>query len=211
MRIVCLSDTHLQHDFKVPDGDMLLHAGDQTFEGTIPELQKFWKWFNGFPHKYKIFIAGNHDWGYYNQWSIVSPMLERYEGITYLQDGEVIADGLKIYGSPWQPEFCNWAFNLGRYDGSLKEKWAMIPDDTNILITHGPPMHILDRTWAGEDVGCYDLSMRIQDLKNLKLHVFGHIHPAYGVVERFNCKFINASICNHQYRPVNAPIVVEVK
>ena len=106
---------------------------------------------------------------------------------------------LKIYGSPWQPEFCGWAYNLPRGQ-ALADKWAMIPDDTDILVTHGPPAGILDG-----DLGCLNLRRRVDEL-NLKLHVFGHIHYSWGVMGNY----VNASICNDMNIPIHDPIVMEV-
>lgn len=127
-------------------------------------------------------------------------------------------DGVKFWGSPWQPEFCNWAFNLSR-GIKLKEKWDLIPADTNVLITHGPPMGILDNVTkfnghTGEleiqHVGCVDLYNRVMELKSLQLHVFGHLHDGYGKQKINKTIFVNASICTEEYKPTNAPIVVEL-
>ena len=100
MRIVCISDTHLQHNFKypVPDGDLLIHAGDFTFNGTKREFEKVSEWFNAFPHKHKVYTAGNHDW-----------LFEKYpemgvrimgSGCRYLADEYLDIEGLRVYGSP---------------------------------------------------------------------------------------------------------------
>lgn len=222
MKVVCISDTHLQHDFQVPEGDLLLHAGDATWIGSLPEVNKFAEWFSAFPHKHKIFVAGNHDWGFEKEPALFRQLLES-RGITYLEDSGIEIDGFKIWGSPWQPEFNHWAFNLSRYEGELAEKWAMIPEDTDILVTHCPPRHILDKTMAYESVmpdgirydpprhvGCNELRTRLPDLGDLKLHVFGHIHAAYGMDILAGTCFVNASICNEKYKPVNAPMVIEL-
>lgn len=212
MKIVCLSDTHNCNEaIAVPDGDLLIHAGDATVNGSVDEIVLFNRWFAGLPHKYKIFVAGNHDW-----------LFERNNGqarrllspeIIYLEDSAVEIEGLKIYGSPWQPRFFDWAFNLNR-GAELAEKWRMIPDDTAILITHGPPNGILDevpRRYFVENTGCEELIQRVENLaeNNLKLHIFGHIHCGYGQREEFGVRFVNASNCDESYEPVQPPIVVE--
>ena len=218
-RIVCLSDTHLRLGLiKVPDGDVLVHAGDLTFVGDIAQTKKELDALAALPHQYKILIAGNHDWLFQREPTVAQDMcLAR--GLAYLQDSGAEFNGIKIYGSPWQPEFCNWAFNLSRDDGSLAEVWAKIPDDTNVLVTHGPPKGMGDLTTdeygPPEHAGCYELRQRIASLPALKLHVFGHIHSGYGRYEPAPAVGqrhlgVNASICNERYEPVNAPIVVEL-
>jgi Icc-related predicted phosphoesterase len=126
----------------------------------------------------------------------------------YLLDEELELEGLKFYGSPYQPEFCNWAFNLPR-GPQLARKWAKIPDDTDVLITHGPPGGILDRVAGGELVGCNDLRKRVKEI-NPKLHVFGHIHEAYGWHWEDKTIFVNAANCDLGYNPINKPVVVEI-
>lgn len=212
MKIVCISDTHLQHNFKVPDGDVLVHAGDGTRMGKHHEIWDWAGWMGGLPHKHKIAIAGNHDWGFQKDPFVSRELMQRH-GITYLQDSGVMIDGVKFWGSPWQPEFCGWAFNLSRFEGDLTRVWEQIPDDTNVLVTHGPPKNILDLTGdkyhAAENVGCWDLRERVRKLKALKLHVFGHIHTSYGQELADGVKFVNASTCDENYDPVNPPIVVD--
>ena len=212
-RIVCISDTHLRHSISIPDGNMLLHAGDATFRGTEEEVSEFARWYSSFPHAVKVFVAGNHDWGFEKRPEHFREILED-KGIIYLQDQSATLFGLNVYGSPWQPTFFDWAFNLDRGD-DIKEKWDQIPDSTDVLITHGPPKGILDRTLAREmrppqSVGCWDLKERVTKLSNLKLHVFGHIHPGYGIEKQGGVTFVNASICNEDYKPVNAPIVIDL-
>lgn len=209
MRIVCISDTH-NHEISVPDGDLLIHAGDLTMGGTLPEVVAAIDWLDSLPHKWKVFIAGNHDF-LFERDPVVARSIYNSKDLIYLEDEFTNIQGFKIYGSPYQPWFFDWAFNLERYDGSLQRKWSMIPDNTNILITHGPPKGILDRVKRGENVGCYDLMSRIENLRHLKLFVCGHIHEGYGQVEYHNgVKFVNASNCNLGYDPVNLPIVVNL-
>lgn len=208
MKIVCISDTHnrkMRHP--VPDGDILIHAGDATLNGTIEELRQFSDWFAVFPHQYKIFVAGNHDWLFQTDNARARRTLG--SSIIYLQDEACEIEGLKIWGSPWQPWFMDWAFNLYR-GPQLREKWALIPDDTNILITHGPPSRIQDLVPRGEYTGCEDLLVRVRALTRLKLHVFGHIHEGYGQIEKFGVQFVNAAICDGAYAAINKSIIVDI-
>ena len=205
MKIVCVSDTHNLCP-KIPDGDIFVHAGDLTGRGTTQELQATASWIESLPHKHKIVIAGNHDF------PLETNLLECREiltNCTYLHDSEVVIDGVKFYGSPWQPWFHSWAFNLQR-GKQLEVVWNLIPEDTDVLITHGPPHGILDLTyWDNQNVGCEELAKRVLKV-NPAVHVFGHIHEGYGELEFSGINFVNASSCNLQYQPINPPIVVEV-
>lgn len=213
-RIICLSDTHnCNQQIEVPDGDVLIHAGDATVRGTLSEVENFLQWFSALPHKRKIFVAGNHDWLYETN-NIYARNLTAKFNIEYLQDSFTEIEGLKIYGSPWQPRFYDWAFNLNR-GAEIAEKWKLIPDDTDVLITHGPPHGILDevpRAFWIENTGCEELIKKVEVLsgKNLKLHIFGHIHCGYGQTEKFGVKFVNAANCDESYEPTQLPIVVNL-
>lgn len=228
MRIACISDTHCQlKAVTVPKCDVLVHAGDLTYRGTVGEVQAELDVLRAKSRAVIVLVAGNHDWLAQRQHALFKQMCED-RNIVYLEDSGVELFGLKFWGSPWQPEFNDWAFNLSRDDGSLAERWSHIPDDTDVLITHSPPMKTGDLT-AGYDgepprhAGCYEMRQRIGKLEKLKLHVFGHIHHAYGRYEPDPPDFVpsnnqpvrrniavNASVCNEHYDPVNAPIVVEV-
>ena len=214
-KIVCLSDTHnWSGQFAVPDGDILIHSGDATIRGTLPEIDAFLSWFTQLPHKYKIFVAGNHDWLYEIDNRRARLLTANFK-IRYLQDSFTEIEGLKIYGSPWQPRFFDWAFNLNR-GAEMAERWKLIPDDIDVLITHGPPHGILDevpRKYWTENAGCEELRKRVEEISGfgkLKLHVFGHIHCGYGQKEEFGVKFVNASVCDESYAPTQPPIVVEI-
>jgi len=214
MRIVCLSDTHGNHSkIDIPSGDVLIFAGDACGYGHLLELEAFYAWFKNLPHKHKIFVAGNHDRCLQNQDSFYCRE-ELMTDIVYLQDEVSVIDGIKFYGSPWQPFFCSWAFNLPR-GTELQRVWSLIPNDTDVLITHCPPMGILDRTEEVEKIGCEDLRERISNLHQLKVHIFGHIHYSYGVSQSEsqngnNVQYVNASICTEEYEPLNNPIVIEL-
>lgn len=214
MRVVCISDTHnCNEQIVVPYGDLLIHSGDATTIGSIEQIENFANWFASLPHENKIFVAGNHDWLFETANAIAQRLLD--SSITYLQDSSVEIDGLKIYGSPWQPRFFDWAFNLNR-GYQLAEKWALIPDDIDILVTHGPPNGILDlvpRQGWDENTGCEELRKRVESIAavgRLKLHVFGHIHCGYGTHEQNGVTFVNASTCDEQYEPTNPPIVIDI-
>ncbi len=214
-KIVAISDTHALHEKmgQIPDGDILIHAGDLTNHGELSDVQSFNKWLGALPHKHKVVIAGNHDFCFEKRASQARSLITNAH---YLEDQALTIMGVKIYGSPWQPWFYDWAFNLRR-GPALAAVWAKIPLDTDVLVTHGPPFGILDCTVGKEQVGCADLLARIQDLPQIKCHIFGHIHEAYGAVTvcdkvRFkspSIQFVNASICTLNYRPSNAAVVIE--
>lgn len=190
LRFVCLSDTHGHHnEIDIPPGDVLLHAGDISSRGKLDQIRDFNFFLGTLPHTHKIIIAGNHDFGFEKDPDAARALIVH---ATYLQDEAIEIDGIKIYGSPWQPEFHNWAFNLKR-GAELRAKWDQIPADTDILLTHGPPYGILDRIWSGAKVGCVDLLARVQAVRP-KLHLFGHIHEAAGYQQVDDIHYVNAAI-----------------
>ena len=206
-RIVCLSDTHnCSEQIKVPDGDVLIHAGDATIRGTRDEIVFFNEWFAALPHRYKIFVAGNHDWLFQTNPSAAEELLDAR--IVYLRDSFTVIDNLKIYGAPWQPRFFDWAFNLNR-GAEMAAKWKLIPPDVDVLITHGPPNKILDQTPAGDFAGCEELRKKVEEIRP-RAHIFGHIHCGYGTTEQFGVKFVNASNCDESYEPINPPVVFDL-
>lgn len=213
--ITFISDTHNKHAYCTPDlpgGDILIHCGDMSSQGYEHELHAFLKWFSKQKYEHKVFIAGNHDWIFERNPVRAQEILADYPDITYLQDSSVELMGLKIYGSPWQPAFYNWAFNLPRNGDELKQKWADIPNDTDILITHGPPLHILDYViWSQMSVGCLLLQYRVLELQPL-IHAFGHIHSAgmKQLPDLSKTLFINASAVNEKYDYAFKPITVEI-
>lgn len=220
MRVVCISDTHGLHGrIEVPEGDLLLHAGDICNHGQSNEVKAFRKWMRDLPHPHKVLIAGNHDWAldcFSDHHRAAKPekvarLVEQFaeDGIHYLQDSSVTIEGLNIYGSPWQPLFFHWAFNLPRKGPELYARWKAIPEDTDILLTHGPPHGILDLSASGHQTGCERLEERLRNL-NVRLHVFGHIHEAYGTQTQGSRIYANACSCDLDYRPVNPPLVFEL-
>jgi len=205
MTITAISDTHTQHEkLLLLGGDLLIFSGDFMGSGYNKlEVLDFLKWLNDQTHYNDIvFIAGNHDRWVENYPDEFKDIIPQYNNITYLQDNFIIIDGVKIYGSPWQPWFYNWAFNLQR-GPEIKEKWDLIPEDTDILITHGPPYGILDK--CPNSVGCEDLLNRIEEIKP-KINIFGHIHEGYGYISKNDTHFINASVLDEKYRQINNPL-----
>lgn len=201
-KIVMISDTHGQHhDVILPKGDILIHAGDVSRSGKKTQIQDFLQWFSKQDFQYKIFIAGNHDF-FFEQNTEDEIVQIIPENVIYLNDSGVELEGLNIWGSPIQPWFFDWAFNRQR-GAEIKKHWDLIPNDTNILITHGPVYGILDKTTTQLNVGCEDLLTKIKTLSELKLHVSGHIHEGYGIIQESNITFINASILDVNYRLVN--------
>lgn len=209
-RIACIADTHGMHNrVEIPDCDLIIHAGDLSNVGEISQLESFNEW-AGQQAVPVIATAGNHD-----------KTIRRYEetkelftNCELLIDSSTIFNGLKIYGSPWSPWFGGeyWVYNAHRGE-AIRKIWAKIPDDTDVLITHGPPRGILDRVpRVAEPQGCLDLLDRVRQVKP-KLHVFGHLHSGGGQKKYLfgsDTVFVNASVCTESYDPVNPPIVVTI-
>jgi len=206
MRLVCISDLHSYHPSPIPDGDVLIIAGDICDKGNLLEIFAYDDLFGDLPHPHTLVIAGNHDWPFVHMNKEQKHKL--FNHATYLEDEGVEIDGVKFWGSPWQPTYFDWAFNLPR-GPKLAEVWAKIPSDTDVLITHGPPFGILDTVKTGEHVGCEELSKALLQIKP-KVHVFGHIHESYGALEKHGTTYINACLCNAHYQPENSPIVVDL-
>lgn len=233
-KIVLISDTHGRHEnmyvFKSGDSlekqetlnhitggvylpeeaDIIICSGDISMGGTEYEIEKFLSWYSKLPYPHKILIAGNHDKLFEFQRGIAQELIKKFPNIIYLESAEVIINDIKIYGEPRQPRFgYNWAFNVDRGD-AIKKYWDAIPDDTEILITHGPPYEILDMTYRGGVVGCVDLMNRIKELKSLKLCIFGHIHEDAGYLFKDGVHFVNASVLNLNYQLQNKPQIFEI-
>jgi Icc-related predicted phosphoesterase len=183
MKIILISDTHTFHGYlNLPtDADMIVHSGDISSRGHKHEVLNFFTWYSSLPYKYKIFIAGNHDFLFENDPDFIKENLP--ENLIYLENSGIEIEGLKIWGSPIQPYFRNWAFNRFRGE-DINKYWQMIPTDTNYLITHGPAYKIHDmvNNFYNPDVyvGCKDLKNRLFMLPELKIFQFGHIHEARG-------------------------------
>jgi predicted phosphodiesterase len=209
VRLVIASDTHGLHgEIVVPGGDVLIHCGDFTGQehDEATEIDLFAAWLRALPHRRKVVVAGNHDFGFEREPEAFVARLG--PGVDYLLDSGVEIDGVRFWGSPWQPEYGRFAFNLPR-GAPLARKWNLLPDDIDVLVTHGPPATILDRSGAGQHVGDSDLWKRVRELRP-RVHCFGHVHDSSGVEERDGTIFVNAAICDRQYWPTNPVRVVDI-
>lgn len=233
MRIIAISDTHTkEREIVVPNGDVLIHAGDFTYRGRKNEFIDFLDWFLELPHKHKVFIAGNHDitldssvredlslsiylrsrlpkhWIHQEFFDRIKDI----ENVHYLENSGVTIDGINFWGSPATPTFgYGWGFNYDR-GPEIDTIWQKIPDNTDILITHGPPFGILDAVKRGSTigVGCSNLSGRISERK-IKAHFFGHIHESYGHVHDNGTHYFNCCNLDEEYYPSNFPWIVDIE
>lgn len=178
MRIVAIADTHtFEGDLgALPEGDVFVHAGDMLRGGSLEELAGVAPWLRALPHRHKVIIAGNHDWCFARARDSALALLG--DGFTYLEDSAASIDGVSFWGSPWQPRFNDWAFNLER-GAEIAAKWSLIPESTDVLITHGPPAGFGDYFGMPERLGCEDLLAAIERAVP-RLHLFGHIHQDGG-------------------------------
>jgi Icc-related predicted phosphoesterase len=206
MKIFALSDTHNNHyDIEeIPECDLLIHAGDVSTRGSPEELLSFLDWFGKQKAKYKVMIPGNHDWGFEKD-----PELWKRKaadrGISLLIEELIEVDGLKIYGTPITPYFCNWAFN--RWPGpEIQAHWDKI-QPCDILITHGPPYQILDENGLMQNCGCNQLLDKILEIKP-KVHIFGHIHENFAMKEFMGIKFYNVAMCSNRNALLEKPMEI---
>lgn len=214
--VVVISDTHNRHRRlpALPDGDILVHAGDFTLGGTQKEILDFNDWLKEQPHAYKIVVPGNHDIEFYESWHFARSLLSAADFV--LNDKGVEVMGKKFWGSPWTPNFGDWAF---MYDEREAEaRWAQIPGGLDMLITHGPPKGILDNcvnyeTRQLESVGCEHLHWEVTNRARPKVHVFGHIHESHGQKDLNGTLYVNAAQLDDRLQPSSerGPIVVTLK
>lgn len=193
MRIVALADTHtFERDFTapIPDGDVLIHAGDLLREGTLQELEPVAQWLHTLPHPHKIIIAGNHDVCFQTQREQACELLG--SEIHYLEDSGVTLEGIRFWGSPWTPRIHDWAFMYSSRE-CARSKWAQIPDDTDILITHGPPYGIGDALHRRGHLGCSELLHVVQQRVQPLVHMYGHCHSGGGVRFQHSTCFANVT------------------
>lgn len=207
MKIVCISDTHGKVYPKLPEGDMLIHAGDISIWGDDDTIQMFINWFASQPHKYKVFIAGNHDSG------LEKKGIKAYnlpDDVHYLENSSIELGGLKIWGSPYTRTFGSWSFMLAEEDLAIHYA-SNLPHDADIVITHGPAVACLDQAHVEhEHLGDASLAYYLAS-RTPKLHVCGHIHGGYGLKQRGPVTHVNAAQLDEAYQPTNKPIVVEVE
>ncbi len=195
----------MHRGLEVPDGDILIHAGDMTEHGTLSGVRAFNQWLGEFPHTHKIVIAGNHDFCFEDTPEEAKALLTN---ACYLQEESVALEGLKFYGSPWTPKFSDWAF-MRQPGPEMGAVWENIPPDTDVLITHGPPRGIRDLTEAGEHAGCADLLEAVAQIAP-RVHIFGHIHEGRGIERENGAIFVNGCSISVNYRQLFAPFVIEV-
>lgn len=213
MRLVALSDTHGQHGkVKVPDGDVLIFAGDFCTHGfSFGEVFQFRNWFRAQPHKYKILVAGNHDRLLEMQSSLIADFTG--DNTYYLWDsGVIIEGGISFWGSPYTPWFNNWAFN--EHKDNMSRHWDLIPEGIDVLITHGPAMGIRDglhiANQGAVNLGDQQLLEALYRVKP-KVHIFGHIHAGYGHWhEPCETDCYNVSICDESYKVVHPCTVIDL-
>lgn len=197
MIVDCIADLH-GYMPKLPGGDILVIAGDCTARDTFTHWENLGGWMVGLDYDFIVLVAGNHDFALNDYKEEVLELLP--DNVVYLQDEYAIIRGISFYGVPWTPLFYDWAFMLPRYSEELKEKFNNIPDKVDILVTHGPPQGILDECDKGK-VGCEYLREVLAE-KNIKYHVFGHIHEEQGKEEVFeNTRCYNVSFCDGRYKP----------
>lgn len=221
MKLVFISDTHQLHDkVTVPEGDVLIHCGDFTNKGTEGAIRSFLSWVASQPHAHKVIIPGNHELGMdrgpmrNRKLAIVKEFTDQHPNLSFLEDSEVTINGVKFYGSPVTPWFFDWAWNVQRGQ-AIAAVWAKIPEDTQVLVTHGPPYGVLDLVEEsfGRDShqGCSDLRERVKKLSNLKVHAFGHLHLQGGQTQvEDGVTFVNAAICDDRYQASRKPVIVEI-
>lgn len=206
MELICISDTHGDHEkLIVPEGDILIHAGDITENGTRREVMSFLQWFSLQPHPHKIFIAGNHDF-YLEKLSVESLKKIIPENVFYLNESQIEIEGILFWGSPIIPGNDLWAFSE-TMETKLREHWEKIPPAVDILITHSPPYGILDQTNDKKLLGCKILREIVAKIAP-KYHIFGHLHDNYGVVKNGGTIFINATSFQSINKLVNNPIEI---
>jgi len=224
LRVVAISDTHGMHrQVSLPEADVLVHCGDFCKYGRMGEVEDFVEWLTEQRHKHIVVVAGNHDKPAETKPTVVRDLFEK-NNIHYLLSEEAVIEGVKFWGSPVTPTFLNWHFMKNR-GAAISKIWDLIPDDVDVLITHGPPyghgsLAPPYRTSFPKEAGCLDLLNRIRQIKNKsgsrhpKVHCFGHIHDGYGVTqsdEFSGLTFINAATCTERYRPTNKPIEFTIK
>lgn len=213
IKIACIADTHEQAQ-NIPGGipqcDILVHAGDMTFLGEYDKLLKFNDWGGKIflPETRKICVAGNHDKTLEGDIETARALLPHW---TYLQDEAYEVFGLKFWGTPWSAEYHpeSWGFQLERGE-KARAQWEAIPEDTDVLIVHGPPFGYGDKIESGDHVGCKELAYRLMDVRP-RLTICGHVHTDPGVFAAPWGTVVNAATMTGGYKPKRKPIVVNLR
>lgn len=207
MKLIIISDTHGEHDsLGKLSGDVLIHCGDIGIgsKPTIDQVLHLDHWFGAQDFKLKMCIGGNHDFALQSSAQRNSSLFKNAE---YLEDRAVAFGGLLFYGAPWTPELKDWAYYLN--DTELRARWAKIPDETDVLITHTPPFGVLDKNSSGRSCGCITLRERVMQVQP-RLHCFGHIHASAGTAVEQGTIFVNAAVVGRTYKIARPPIEINL-
>jgi Icc-related predicted phosphoesterase len=207
MKIVVISDTHMQHEeLGILRGDVLIHCGDSGFgfDDSDADVNKLDEWFGRQKFDQILYIGGNHDFAIEKRARTRDNV---FRNAVYLEDQSLQYRGIKFYGTPWVPELSQWAFYLP--PDEMRKRWELIPEDTDVLITHTPPLNILDCNRGGKACGCPDLRKRVFDLSP-RFHCFGHVHASAGTLDLARTTYINASMVNSQYELVRLPHEIHI-
>lgn len=208
MTIVIVSDTHeLENEVPIPAADVLIHCGDFTmFSRSLSAVKDFNDWLGELPHRTKLVVAGNHE----HFLQLDPSRRSLLSNATVLIDEGITIDGLKIFGSAVTPQ-SGGAFSMPS-SADRARHWQLIPNDTNVLITHGPPLGVLDRSPGQQDhMGDPELLERINELPSLRLHCFGHVHGAHGSVEKDGVRFVNAALMGMHGNIARAPVTLRMR
>jgi Icc-related predicted phosphoesterase len=202
MNAMFISDTHGQHeDVLLPHGNMIIHAGNITKNGTPAEAVNFLQWFARLKYNYKIFIAGTHDHFFENEPALAKRLIPA--GVIYLEESGVEIGGLKIWGSPYN------SFNHGSAFSRPEDKaighWEKIPDDSDMVIIHTPAYGVLDENANGEHEGSKDLLRKLIRVEP-RYFVCGHRPSTRGYEYRYGIHFINASVTNDEFKIAHKPV-----
>lgn len=212
MRLVCISDTHGDHEgLELPAGDVLIHAGDITSHGREQETRDFFQWLGSRRFDTVICVAGNHD-TFVEAEPKLAEQFASDNKVNLLNDSALEVGGVSFWGSPITPRFHDWSF-MRDPGAPIEAHWNQIPETTDVLITHGPPFGILDQVerpdGQQEHTGCPSLLTRVQGL-SLKLHIFGHIHECHGSLRQHGVAFHNVCTMNQFYRRAYSPVVIDL-
>lgn len=222
-KIVCISDTHNQHDkLIIPKADILIHAGDLTNRGTLQELKLVAEWMKKLLKDKVIsqivLTCGNHDLLFEDHEQLARSVFSEVPNLHILINESIVIEDMKFYGAPQTIFFFDWAYNIPK--DSMYTYWDKIPDDTDVLITHQPPYGTgdaikhddlpgLPRSKSIEHLGCKALRDRVQQIQP-RLHVWGHIHTGSGYYQHGKTQMVNAAQLNEQYMNTYQPYQIEI-